>query len=53
MQSVRKPKKRRVITIAKNEEEMAQDNLLEISILADDKFVDESQILSLEHQHHN
>lgn len=50
MQNFRKVKRRKVIETNNNIEQSAQDKLLEISIFADDRYEDESKLLSIENR---
>lgn len=48
MQNIRKTKKRKTIEVHPNIEQLAQEKLLEISILADDRYEDESKLFAIE-----
>jgi hypothetical protein len=48
MQNVRRVKKRKAVEVHPNIEQLAQEKLLEISILADDRYEDESKLLAVE-----
>ncbi len=48
--NIRRVRKKKTPTVNKNEEELAQDKLFEISCYCEEKFEDESKVLGTDHK---